>query len=278
MNHNQDPVQPSDYQEPRCPLNVGPDRSIVSIPQRRVQEKLDEYMNEQDYAGAERHLRYWQEEARQGRDLQGQLLVCNEMIGYYRKIGERDKAILAGNEALRLLKSLSFEDTLSGGTTYVNLGTAYSAFGEDEQALALFKKARRIYEASSTIDPELLGGLYNNMGLTCAAMEKYKEAYTLYELALEKMLLVPGSEPERAITCLNLADALDTEQGDTAKNSVRIKELLRQARLLLTESGTEHNGYFAFVCAKCAPGFRYYGDEATAVKLERLAESIHEGT
>ena len=41
------------------------------IPQQRVIEKMDWYMSRRDYAGAERHLLYWLEEARQGNDLRG---------------------------------------------------------------------------------------------------------------------------------------------------------------------------------------------------------------
>ena len=40
---------------------------IRPIPQQRVIEKMDAYMARRDYAGAERHLKYWLEEARAGR-------------------------------------------------------------------------------------------------------------------------------------------------------------------------------------------------------------------
>ena len=39
---------------------------IRPIPQQRVIEKMDAYMSRRDYAGAERHLLYWLEEARAG--------------------------------------------------------------------------------------------------------------------------------------------------------------------------------------------------------------------
>ncbi len=276
MHYGNDPIGPEDYKEPTCLLNCAPGRDIQSVPQRRIQEKLDEYMDQRDYAGAERHLLYWQEEARQGHDLQGQLLICNELIGFYRKTDRRDQSYAAGDDALRLLRMLSLEDSVSAGTTCVNLATACSAFGEDERALSLFRRARSIYERRTDVPPDLLGGLYNNMGLSCAALGRFAEACSLYALAQEKMLQVPGSEPERAITCLNMADALDAEQGNTTVNSERISEQLRQARRLLLESETEHNGYFAFVCEKCAPGFRYYGDLETADELERLSGAADE--
>ncbi len=270
---NTGPIKPEDYREPRCLLDCAPGQEIQSVPQRRIQEKLDEYMEDRDYPGAERHLLYWQEEARQGRDLRGQLLISNEMIGFYRKTGDREKAMSACTEALRLLGVLDFSDNLSAGTTYVNIATAYSAFGEEERAYTLFTRARAVYESLPDTEAELLGGLYNNMGLSCTSLGRFKEAYSLFNLAMEQIRRVPGGELEQAITCLNRADAMDAEGEDR-----QIPALLKQAKELILNSGVQRDGYFAFVCEKCAHGFRYYGDEDTAQALEKLAEEIYAGT
>ena len=112
MDNKYRPLRPADYQEPICLLNVGPDRNIQSIPQRRVAEKMDEYMQKRDYSAAERHLQYWLEEAKAGHDQQGQLMVCNEMIGFYRKMNVREKAYAAIDEAFLLLRSLGFVDNI----------------------------------------------------------------------------------------------------------------------------------------------------------------------
>ena len=63
-------------------------------------------MSRRDYAGAERHLLYWMEEAKRGHDRRGQLMLANELIGHYRKVGERDSAFARIDEALRLLEEL----------------------------------------------------------------------------------------------------------------------------------------------------------------------------
>ena len=276
MEKRNDPISREDYLELCCPLKVGPGRGIQSIPRSRVLEKLDEYMQHRDFSGAERHLLYWMDEARAGKDLQGQLLICNEMIGFYRKSEMREKAYAAINEALDLLCRLNLADSLSGGTAYVNAATAYSAFGDEEKALSLFTEARRIYESSTGAGPELLGGLYNNMGISCAALNRFSEARSLYELALAQMRQVKGSEPEQAITYLNLADAIDAEFQAEADMD-QLNKLLQKAKRLILNSDLERSGYYAYVCEKCAPGFRYYGDEETAEQLERLAEEIYAG-
>ena len=209
-------IGPADYAEPRCPLGGETYASApasIPVPQRRIIEKMDEYMSRRDYAGAERHLLYWLEEAKLGADARGELMIRGELIGHFRKTGNREAALREVDAALALLKRMDFENSISAGTTYVNSATALSAFGEHERALSLFENARRIYESAPGTAAELLGGLYNNMALDLAALGRYAEAERLYDLAMEKMLGVPGGGLEAAITCLNRADLLEQAGG-----------------------------------------------------------------
>ena len=278
MSDTTNALRPEDYEEPACLLcgePYGAEPKPEPVPQQRIIQKLDAYMSRRDYAGAERHLRYWLEEARRVRDLRGQLLVCNELIGHYRKVGDRENAFAMTDEALRLLKVLDFEDAVSGGTTYVNAATACSAFGDHERALTLFEKARAVYESNPGTRPHLLGGLYNNMALACQALGRYDEAFALYDKAMELMGQVRGGALEQAITCLNRADAvagkLGLEDGETTINA-----LLEQAWNLLQDERAPRDGYYAFVCEKCAPTFSYYGWFAAAEELRQTAEALYE--
>ena len=273
-------LQPEDYVEPACVLcgePYGAEPEVKSVPQQRILEKLDDYMSRRDYAGAERHLLYWLEEARLGRDLRGQLLIRNELVGHYRKTGDRDKALANGDEALRLLDTLDFTDTISAGTTYTNAATACNAFGENRRALDLFEKARAAYEASPRTRPELLGGLYNNMALTYAAEGRFDEAFALYEKALAVMDRVPGGALEQAITCLNMADATAAQKGMEQAEG-EIEALLDRAWALLNRPEPPQDGYYAFVCEKCAPTFSYYGYFLAAEELTNRAEALYERT
>lgn len=280
MSHGTQPLLPEDYVEPRCllcdePYGTAP--QVKSVPQQRIIEKMNEYMSRRDYVGAERHLLYWQEEAKLGGDLRGQLMLCNELVGHYRKTGERDKAFACADDALRLLRELDFEGTISSGTTYTNVATAYNAFGENERALTLFEKARAVYEGNERTAPQLLGGLYNNMALTCVALRRFSEAYALYDKAMSEMAKVPGGELEQAITCLNRANAIEDELG-MEQAETRIFELVDEAYGLLTSSRAPRDGYYAFVCEKCAPSFSYYGYFMAAEELQKQAEQIYERT
>ena len=75
-----------DYEEPRCLLNMHPKVTPISV--GRMIEKLDSYLNQNDYDAAERHLKYWLTEADAGHDMRGKLTVLNEQIGFYRKTGK----------------------------------------------------------------------------------------------------------------------------------------------------------------------------------------------
>ena len=250
---------------------------VHPIPQQRIAAKLDDYMSRRDYAGVERHLRYWLEEARQGNDLRGQLMLYNELVGHYRKTGERDKAHASADAALALLEQLDYTDSLSAGTTYVNIATACNAFGEDERALELFERARAIYETSAAATPSLRGGLYNNMGLTLAALGRYDDAMALYALAMEQMGHAPNGALEQAVTCLNMSNAVEARDGMEA-GETRIFELLDQAAALLDTPDIPRDGYYAYVCEKCAPTFEYYGYFLEAARLNEEAERIYAGT
>lgn len=270
-------LKPEDYQEPRCLLCDEPygSKKVRPVPQQRIAEKLDEYMSRRDYAGAEKHLLYWMQEALEGGDERGRLMLCNELIGHYRKTGQRAEAFARAEEALGLLGRLELEGSISEGTTCVNAATAYSAFGEDTRALELFSRAAKVYEGRSDTDPAMLGGLYNNMALALGGLGRFGEAYALFDKAMALMGRVPGGELEQAITCLNIADTLEAEQGAEAAGA-RIRSLLDRALGLLRGAPVPRDGYYAFVCEKCAPGFGHHGDPGAEAELRKAAEEIYD--
>lgn len=277
MSNNKGFLAPEDYAEPRCLLcdePYGKAPEVKPVPQQRIIEKMNDYMSRRDYAGAERHLLYWLEEATLGHDKGGALMLRNELVGHYRKTGEKEKAFASAEEALHLLDELQMDGTVSAGTTYINIATAYNAFGENEQSIVFFKKAQAAYEANKTA-PELLGGLYNNMALTYVALGQIDEAFPLYEKALKVMAEVPNGELEQAITCLNMADAYTAILGAEQAES-KVFDLLDAAYDLLLKPHLTHDGYYAFVCEKCAPTFSYYGYFMAANELKSRAEAIYE--
>ena len=253
----------------------GMSRQTGSVPQQRIRQKVDDYMSRRDYDGVERHLKYWLEEANMVGDLRGALMIRNEMIGHYRKVGDRDHAIESADEAIRLLEELEYGESLTAGTTYVNIATAYNAFSENEASLQMFQKAREVYEQIEDTPPELLGGLYNNMALTCMSLGRFDEMEKLYNMAMDKMTYAPNGVLEQAITCLNMANGIEARKGLEAGEG-EINELVERALELLDMPSVPRDGYYAFVCEKCAPSFEYYGYFLAAEDLKERSRKIYE--
>lgn len=262
-----------DYEEPMCLLNMHPE--VKPIPVGRVIEKLDSYLAQGDYPAAERHLRYWLSEAEVCHDQRGKLSILNEQIGLFRKTGKETQCLAAINEALTLANTLDMEQTVTYGTTLVNAATGYKAFGKAREALPLYRKARAIYEALLAPDDGRLGGLYNNMALALCDLKKFREAEDLYHKAIHIMQTQENGELEVAITCLNLADLVTAEKGLEAGEEQTEGYLLQAEKLLDTQS-VPRDGYYAFVCEKCAPVFGYYGHFMTQQELDRRAREIYE--
>ncbi|MBQ5951184.1 MAG: tetratricopeptide repeat protein [Lachnospiraceae bacterium] len=279
MTNDRGPIGPEDYDDPRCPLGsrgFGLDEPVSSIPQKRISEKLDAYMTDKDFAGAERHLLYWLEEAKAGLDRRGEFFLCNEMMGFYRKTGREAEGIAAAQRALDLLPVLGYEHSASGGTCLVNAGTVYANFSHHEKALELFSRAREIYEAVLSADDSRLGGLYNNMALSLTALGRYEEARARFAAAIDIMGKVRNGELEQAITWLNLADAAEAQlPPDEAEKE--IDSCLEKAAGLLHTPTLPEDGYTIFVCEKCMPVFDRYGWFFEAGRLRERIEAFYAG-
>ena len=273
MDDEKKTIGPEDYADPRCPLcerGFG-EEPVNLIPQQRISEKLDEYMGKGDFAGAERHLKYWLNEAIVSGDRRGEFMIYNEMMGYYRMTGRQEEAFEAADNALSMLDELGYGDSVSGGTCFINAGTVYNAFGVPERGLPMFEKAKEIYESKLPASHPKLGGLYNNYALSLTAVGRYGEGREIFEKALNVMSTLAGTELEQAITYMNMADARGFEEGEE-KAKDYIDSCLEKARELLNSENLERNSYYRYVCENCIPGFEHYGWRAYADKLrERIA-------
>ena len=239
----------------------------------RILAKLDAYFEKNDYDGAERHLLYWLAEKRGS---SASLTLYNELMGIYRKTGNEQKALDSVKNALHTVEELKLDGTVAAATTYLNAATVRHAFGRAEEGLPLFEKAKVIYEKELPAGDARLGGLYNNMGTTLVTLGRFAEADALYRAAIDVMQGVRDGDLEVAVTLLNMASAVEAEQGMLAGEE-RITALLDDAKALL-EAHESRDGYYAFVLSKCAPVYRYFGLFRYAEELEGRAKQIYEGT
>ena len=241
----------------------------------RVLGRLDEYLHSNDYASAERHLTFWLSEARADRDGRAEILLQNERMGLYRKLSRREEALTALREALSKIDEMGISHQVGAATTYLNAATVYCAFGLAGEGISLFERARAIYESELPENDRRLGGLYNNMGLALVDLGRFEEAEALYMKAIEIMSASDGGDLEVAITYLNLASAAEAEVG-LIDGEEYITKYLSHAEKILDEHQSR-DGYYAFVCEKCASVFGYYGHFLYEEELKERARRIYEG-
>lgn len=268
-----------DYKEPRCALCDGKDfynpkqnAPKGRIPVSRIIEKVDNCFNKNDYFEAGRLLEYWKNEAVSLNDTNGELAMQSELIGYYRKTDQKEKAFYSINRALELVKVLSQQDIPSGATVKLNCATAYKAFGEPAKALELYLDAEKTYIRTLNSKDERFGGLYNNMALAQVDLNDFSGALESYNKAILVMQNVQGGQADLAITYVNLAHLYQK-----INEKQKITDSLFKAYELLNLEQIKKDGYFAYVCSKCAPSFEYFGYTVIAKELTKLSESIYAG-
>lgn len=267
-------LHPEDYLEPVCVFCKPEDEEAKPVDLRRCITRLDEYLDRNDYAAAVRHLDYWRQEAAACRDWRGLLSIENERMGLFRKLGERERAMEAVRAAEELIDRAGLEDTVTAATTRLNIGTVFKNFNEPTAALPCYERAKAVYERELPPEDCRLGGLYNNLALVLVDLGRYAEARARYEQALAVMETQPNGALELAITELNLANLDEAERG-LLEAEAEIETRLDRARALLDDPSLPRNGYYAFVCEKCAPTFGYYGRFADAQELNEIAERIY---
>lgn len=247
--------------------------SYETVPIARVMQKLDELFSRNDLRGVGVLLDYWEREARILHDERGLLEILNEQIGYFRRTGERERALCAVNEAFALIDTLGVSENESSGTIYLNGATTMKAFGEPESAMQYYHKAKEIYDKTLAPDDYRLAAFYNN--ISSAYKDLYdvvnaeKACYSAIEI-LEKSGRFMG---EIAVTHVNLAHLYyDADNFDE-----RVYEHMERAWELLSSKENELDGNFAFLCSKCYPSFAYFGYFDYEKRLKALVEKIYEG-
>ncbi len=201
--------------------------------------------------------------------------LSNECIGIFRKTGNKEKCYAYCEKVLQLTKALKLENTVSGATAFINCATAKKAFGDSAESLSYFEKAQEVYETILPENDNRLAGLYNNYGLSLVDLEIYDKALALYQNALTVLSKTPGNAPEKAITYLNMANAIENKIG-LESACEEIDKYLDKAAELLDSCISQTDGNYAFVCEKCAPTFGYYGRFFYEAELNERAKTIYE--
>ena len=273
-------INDEDYKEPRCVLcdtnfyNPDSEEPEGRIEIGRILAKEDSLYDQLKYSEIETLLKYWEKEAESLKDRSGQLTMLSEMIGLFRKMGDKTKSLVAIDKALDLLEKSGYADSSSAGTIYLNAATTLKAFNELDRAMPCYEKTLELYNKYLKPDDEKYGGLYNNMALAYVDLKDYKKAEELYNKALKIMSAIEGKQPEVAITYVNMAQ-LYFSWLDMEECIDKILPCMNKAYENLMSDKVAQNGYWAFVASSCIPAFDQFGFDTFKETLQKKVDEIY---
>ena len=268
-----------DYTEPCCCFDASqytgiPDACPVSDPVNvpEVIAGLDRLNNSGREAEGMAYLEQWLAVCRQKGDWCAELSVLSELLGQYRRRGEREKGIQAVNGTMELLRSHSMGSTVSGATILLNAATTMKCFSLARESIPVFRHVCRVY--ADHLDPldYRFAGLYNNMALSYADIGEADSAEKYYRLAIGILEQTPQQQNDIAATWCNLAELYERQNPEDP----RIDDCLENAWENLNTPELPRDGYHAFTISKCAPAFDHFGYFLYAGELKKRAEEIYE--
>ena len=268
-----------DYTEPCCCFDASqytgtPDARPVSDPVNvpEVIAGLDSLNNSGREADGMAYLEQWLAVCRDKKDWRAELTVLSELLGQYRRRGERDKGIQTVNKVMEQLRTHAMGSTVSGATILLNAATTMKCFGLAKESIPVFRHAARVYAAA--LDPldYRFAGLYNNMALSFADIGETDNAEKYFLMAIRILEHTPGQQNDIAASWCNLAELYNARDPEDP----RIENCLEKAWENLNVPGLPHDGYHAFTISKCAPSFEHLGFFLYAGELKRRAEEIYE--
>lgn len=269
-------LEKEDWEESCCCFRPQMDTAYINhrnikTPIRQVIEEFDNLLARDAKKEASLYLEQCLKQFEADGDWASQITILNEMMGFYRNTGEKEKGLLSVEKGLALVGEHKLSDTVSGGTTYVNAATTMKAFGKAAEAMPYYEQAFRAYGKSLAPEDYRFGGLFNNMALAYEDMGQYDKAEAYYKKAMDIMeKLQPGSILEIAVTWVNLAVLYEKAGRDDI-----IDACLEEALKGFHCDEVPRDAYYAFNCRKCADTFGHFGYFRVKKELSEEADRIY---
>lgn len=233
-------------------------------------EELDAFFARNDIAGAGEHLLKWYKKASEENNTPLMITVLNEMLGYYRSVGDEEKAMDAVEQMLSLIRSQNLDANPEVGTIYINLGTTLCRFCKHEQGIEYYRKAEE--KLVNCENPFVLASLYNNSAAACEAAGRVEEAILHYEKSLAMLKSLPDCITFIAITYANMANCY-FHSGRKEK----MQECIEKMDFILESEDIAHDSAYASACVKCASLHYNVGNKERCDELTNRAEEIYKG-
>lgn len=141
-----------------------------------------------------------------GPDAEAELVMLNDLMGYYRAVSRYDEMERCAKRILQLIGELHLQGTLNHGTSLLNIATGLRAAGKYEEAEIFYQRAQQILEARLPGPDYRLATLHNNLALLYSQTGRLQQAKAHILQALDLIRALPDSEIEEAITYTNLGN------------------------------------------------------------------------
>ncbi len=128
----------------------------------KVLEELDQLFKERRIEEVETFLTYNIENAEEVND---QVTLLNELIGYYRDLSQYQKSIDACQKVMELLNQSSLVGSIPYATTLQNVANALRAAGQLEASMMYYNQVYALYENQLEKTDMRYASLANNMSL-----------------------------------------------------------------------------------------------------------------
>ena len=259
-----------------------------------VYKRLDEMFQSGQSAQAEDFLIECLQQAQTEGDFNSLIMLLNEMIGYCRETGQKEKSLAYSSQVIQLMQQLGMTDSVAYGTTLLNVANACRAAGKLDEAYQFYMEVFPIYEKHLQPDDFYYAGLYNNMSLLFQEMEDYEKSVECLEKALRIVRHTPGAEFEVAVTHTNISSSLCKLSEKTAREEEALRaggtqlyyeksrELAAQALEEAKEAVETFRGmevmdvHMAAACTAYADALSLLGDFEEAQEYYILAMSMIE--
>ena len=177
--------------------------------------KVYELLSNGRLTEAEQEMLAMAARAREEKNAQQELVILNELIGFYRDCGRFSESLSAGQDAMLLARDMDLVGTIPYGTTLINVANALRAAGHADAAQTYFTQARETLALHLPENDILFASLQNNLSLLLQEKGDFAGA---------------ASEGEKALAIVreNLKEARE------AQDAERVKDLSTKEAISLT--------------------------------------------
>ena len=159
-----------------------------------------------------------------------QIMLNNEMMGFYRTTSQTKQAIKIFQRTKEIFMDHGLIGTVPYASTLQNAANAYRVDGQLEEAIVLFEEALEIYEKYLEPGDYRFAGLFNNLSLLYLEKGETWRAREYSERALAIIEKLPDTTSDQATNHVNLAN-LYCQTGELSKareHLVHAEELFEQ--------------------------------------------------